>query len=242
MKETHWQTKRITDFKKTDFADWVNKSTSLKIVKENFKKSLEGNWLQILQLTLSPFAIARVQKTIVELILSNNLDLKKKEWNILAIERDVPCVNMAIEDLKQQFQNLYSLSNSTLEFPEINLQILNTEEFAESSLQKKETKTITSFSSSENFDLLIDVSMLRRNGIERVETSFKAKCVATIRSTHYINSERKIYTSDFIDYKPATRKLENETYEAFSEAEKCLTYFFKTFSERKNLEQGNYQS
>jgi superfamily II DNA helicase RecQ len=238
VKETHWQTKRITDFKKTDFADWVNKSTSLKIVKENFKKNLEGNWLQILQLTLSPFAIARVQKTIVELILSNNLDLKKKQWNILAIERDVPCVNLAIEDLKQQFENLYSLSNSQFEFPEINLKIINTEEFAESSLQKKETKTITSFSSTENFDLLIDVSMLRRNGIEREETSFNAKCVATIRSTHYINSERKIYTSDFIDYKPATRKLENETYEAFSEAEKCLTYFLQNIFRKKEFRAG----
>ncbi len=238
VKETHWQTKRITDFKKTDFADWVNKSTSLKIVKENFKKNLEGNWLDILQLTLSPFAIARVQKTIVELILSNNLDLKKKQWNILAIERDVPCVNVAIEDLKQQFLNLYSLSNSTLEFPEINLQILNTEEFAESSLQKKETKTITSFSSSENFDLLIDVSMLRRNGIEKVETSFKAKCVATIRSTHYIYSERKIYTSDFIDYKPVTKKLENETYFEFPESKECLTFFLQNIFRKKEFRAG----
>lgn len=238
VKETHWQTKRITDFKNTDFADWVNKSTSLKIVKENFKKNLEGDWLQILQLTLSPFAIARVQKTIVELILSNNLDLKKKQWNILAIERDVPCVNIAIEDLKQQFQNLYSLSNSEIIFPEINLQILNTEEFAESSLQKNETKTITSFSSSENFDLLIDVSMLRRNGIEKVETSFKAKCVATIRSAHYINSERKIYTSDFIDYKPATKKLENETYFEFPETKECLTFFLQNIFRKKEFRAG----
>jgi superfamily II DNA helicase RecQ len=238
VKETHWQTKRISDFKKTDFADWVNKSTSLKIVKENFKKNLEGNWLQILQLTLSPFAIARVQKTIVELILSNNLDLKKKQWNIIAIERDVPCVNIAIDDLKQQFQNLYSLSDSKFEFPEINLQILNTKEFAESSLQKKGTKTITSYSSSENFDLLIDVSMLRKNGIEKFETSFKAKCVATIRSTHYINSERKIYTSDFIDYKPATKKLENETYYEFPETKKCLTFFLQNIFRKKEFRAG----
>ena len=237
VKDTHWETKRITDFSSTDFTSWVNR-TSLKISKQNFNKKLQGDWLQILQLTLSPFAIARVQKTIVELILSNNLDLKKKQWNILAIERDVPCVNMAIEDLKQQFQNLYSLSNSEIVFPEINLQILNTEEFAESSLQKKETKTITSFSSSENFDLLIDISMLRRNGIEKVETSFKAKCVATIRSTHYINSERKIYTSDFIDYKPATKKLENETYFEFPETKECLTFFLQNIFRKKEFRAG----
>jgi len=237
VKNTHWETKRITDFTSTDFTAWVD-GTSLKIFKQNFNKKLEGDWLQTLELTLSPFAIARVQKTIVELILSNNLDLKKKQWNILAIERDVPCVNMAIEDLKQQFQNLYSLSNSILEFPEINLQILSTEEFAESSLQKKETKTITSFSSSENFDLLIDISMLRRNGIEKVEPSFKAKCVATIRSTHYINSERKIYTSEFIDYRPATKKLENETYFEFPETKECLTFFLQNIFRKKEFRAG----
>lgn len=238
VKETHWQTKRITDFKKTDFADWINKTTSLKIVKENFKKKLEGNWLQILQLTLSPFAIGRVQKTIVELILSNNLDLKKKQWNILAIERDVPCVNIAIEDLKQQFQNLYSLSNSQFEFPGINLQILSTEEFKESSLHKKETKSITSFSSSELFDLLIDISMLRRSGIEKVETSFRAKCVATIRSAHYINSERIIYTSDFIEYRPVTKKLENESYFEFPETKECLTFFLQNIFRKREFREG----
>jgi superfamily II DNA helicase RecQ len=238
IKETHWQTKRITDFKKTDFADWINKSTSLKIVKENFKKNLDGDWLRTIQLTLSPFAIARVQKTIVELILSNNLDLTKKQWNILAIERDVPCMYIALEDLKHQFQNIYSLSNSKIEFPEINLQVLNTEEFAESSLQKKETKTITSFLSSENYDLLIDISMLRRKGIEKTEINFKAECVAIIRSTHYINSERKIYTSDFIDYKPATKKLENETYFEIPETKECLTFFLQNIFRKKEFREG----
>lgn len=238
VKETHWQTKRITDFKKTNFAKWIVKSTSLKIVKQNFKKKIEGAWLQILQLTLSPIAIARVQKTIIELILSNNLNLKKKRWNILAIERDVPCINIAIEDLRQQFQNLYSLSNVEFEFPEINLQILTTKEFAESVLQNTETETIESFSSNKNFDLIIDVSMLSRSGIEKIETNFKANCVATIRSTHYINSERKIYTSDFIEYRAVTKKLENETYFEFPETKKCLTYFLQNIFRKKEFRAG----
>lgn len=238
VKETHWQTKRITDFKKTDFADWVNKSASIKIVKQNYNKKLEGDWLRILQLTLSPFAIARVQKTIIELILSNNLDLNKKQWNILAIERDVPCINIAIEDLKQQFQNLYSLSNSAIEFPEINLQIVCTQEFTASALQKAETKTLESFASNENYDLLIDISMLRRSGIEKIQTNFKANCTATIRSTHYLNSQRNIYTSDFIEYQPVTWKSENEIYKAFPEVEKCLTFFLQNIFRKKEFRAG----
>ena len=102
-KETKWITKRIVDFNTTDFTKWIKRSNSLKIISNNYNKGLDDNWLDILQLTLSPFAIARVQKTIVEFIRSNNLDLKAKEWNILAIERDVPCVALAIEDLKQHF-------------------------------------------------------------------------------------------------------------------------------------------
>jgi len=238
VKEIHWQPKRIIDFKKTDFAEWINTISSLKIIKNNYNKKIEGNWLTILQLTLSPFAIARVQKTIIELILSNNLSLKKKRWNILAIERDVPCVNIAIEDLKQQFQNLYSLSNVEIKFPVINLKILTTKEFAESGLQNTETEMIELFSSNDNFDLIIDVSMLRRSGIEKNETNFKANCVATIRSIHYINSERKIYTSDFIDYREVTKKSENETYFEFPDTKICLTYFLQNIFRKKEFRAG----
>ncbi|MBK6450327.1 DEAD/DEAH box helicase [Candidatus Brachybacter algidus] len=238
IKETKWQTKRISDFKKTDFADWLKKSTSIKIVKENYKKILEGEWLQYLQLALSPFAIARVQKTIIELILSKNIDIKQKQWNIIAIERDVPCVNIAIEDLQQQFANLYSLSNSENTFPKIILEIVSTAEFANSKLQRKDVKTFNSFSSTENYDLLIDISMLRRSGIEKIENKFNADCITTIRSSHYINSEREIYTSDFIKYKPATKKLDNESYEVFPETEICLIYFLQNIFRKQIFREG----
>src|SRR5690606_17167326 len=116
-KETKWITKRISDFNSTDFANWIKRSNSLKIIDNNYHKELSDNWLDILQLTLSPFAIARVQKTIIQLILSNNLDLNAKQWNILAIERDVPCVALAIEDLKQQLQHLFTLAGKEQNFP-----------------------------------------------------------------------------------------------------------------------------
>src|SRR5690606_36278513 len=114
------------------FANWIKRSNSLKIIDNDYHKELSDNWLDILQLTLSPFAIARVQKTIIQLILSNNLDLNAKQWNILAIERDVPCVALPIEDLKQQLQHLFTLAGKEQNFPTIDLQILSTEEIANS--------------------------------------------------------------------------------------------------------------
>jgi len=49
VKDTHWETKRITDFSSTDFTAWINR-TSLKIFKQNYNKKLEGDWLQTLEL------------------------------------------------------------------------------------------------------------------------------------------------------------------------------------------------
>lgn len=237
-KETKWITKRITDFKTTDFANWIKRSTSLKIIEDNYNKELSDNWLEILQLTLSPFAIARVQKTIIELILSNNLDLKAKKWNILAIERDVPCVALAIEDLNQHFQHLFALAGKEQYFPTIDLQILSTEEFVNSKLHKTKPKLIDEFRCDKEFDLIIDISVLQRRGILKTEIPFNGKCKTIIRSSHYVNSERKIRTSDFIDYQPVTKKLENETYEAIPEAEQSLTYFLQNIFRKESFREG----
>jgi hypothetical protein len=238
VKETKWKPIRIKDFKDTDFVNWINKVTSFKIIRENYNKCLSDNWLDTLQLSLSPFGIARVQKIIIELILSSNLDLKAKEWNILAIERDVPCVALAIEDLKQHFLHLYSLAGKEQYFPIINLQVLSTEEFANSKLHYKKPEIIGKFQSEKEFDLIIDISVLQRRGIVKMGIPFIGSFKAIIRSSHYVNSERKIYTSDFIDYKPITKKLENDAYEDIPEVKESLTYFLQNIFRKESFREG----
>jgi superfamily II DNA helicase RecQ len=234
-----WEVKRIKKAEDVkNFVTTINSSASLSILKRNYKNNLSDNWLDILQLTLSPFAIARVQKTIIELILSNNLDLKAKQWSILAIERDVPCVALAIEDLKQHFLYLFALAGKEQHFPTIDLQILSTEEFANSKLHKTNPELIENFRSEKEFDLIIDISVLQRRGILKTINPFNGKCKTIIRSSHYVNSERKLYTSDFIDYQPVTTKLENETYKAIPEAEQSLTYFLQNIFRKESFREG----
>jgi superfamily II DNA helicase RecQ len=237
-KETKWITKRITDFKTADFSNWVKRSTSLKIIGNNYNKELSDNWLDILQLTLSPFAIARVHKTIIELILSNNLSLNAKEWNILAIERDVPCVALAIEDLKLHFQHLFALAGRKQSFPTVKLKVVSTEEFANSKLHDTPPELINKFDSDKEFDLIIDISILQRRGIVKTNIPFNGKIKIIIRSSHYVNSARKLYTSDFIDYKPITKKLENETYEDIPEAKESLIYFLQNIFRKERFREG----
>jgi len=238
-KETKWITKRITDFYTTDFANWVKRSTSFKILRDNYEKKLSDNWLEIIQLTLSPFAIARVQKTIIELVLSKNLDLDENEWNILAIERDVPCVSLAIEDLKQQFNHLFILAGKEQSFPAINLQVLSTEEFVNSKLHgPTKPNLIDQFQNDSDFDLIIDISLLQRRGIIKSDIQFNYKKIACIRSSHFVNSERKIYTSDLIDYQPVTIKIKNEEYEEIDEIKKSLTYFLQNIFRKESFREG----
>lgn len=238
VKDTNWQPFRINNIADKSFANWAKRSTSLKIINTNYNKKLDNDWLNILQLTLSPFAIARVQKTIVELILSSNLDLKAKEWNILAIERDVPCVALAIEDLKQHFQHLFALAGKEQYFPTINLQVLSTEEFVNSKLHDTKPELISKFKSDKEFDLIIDISILQRRGIVKTNIPFNSENKVIIRSSHYVNSERKLYTSDFIDYQPITKKSENETYEDIPKAEKSLTYFLQNIFRKESFREG----
>ncbi|MCL2098225.1 MAG: DEAD/DEAH box helicase [Bacteroidales bacterium] len=237
-KETKWITKRISNFETTDFANWIKRSNSLKIIAENHSKEIKNDWLDILQLTLSPFAIARVQKTIIELILSNNLDLHAKEWNILAIERDVPCFSLAIEDLKQQFEQLFSLAGIKNIFPTVNLHVLSTEEFVNSILHNVTPKLINDFQSKQEFDLIIDISILQRRGVIKTDIKFNGRAKVIIRSSHYVNSERKIYTSDLIEYKPITLKTEKETYEDIPEAKETLTYFLQNIFRKESFREG----
>lgn len=234
-----WEVKRIKKVEDVkNFETTINTSASLSTLKQNYKNNLSDNWLDILQLTLSPFAIARVQKTIIELILSNNLDLKAKQWSILAIERDVPCVALAIDDLKQHFHNLFALSGKEQHFPAIDLQVLSTVEFANSKLHKTQPEVIDKFQSENEYDLIIDISILQRRGIVKTEIPFNGKNKAIIRSSHYVNSQRKLYTSDFIDYQQITKKLENETYEAILQAEQSLTYFLQNIFRKESFREG----
>lgn len=238
VKDTNWSLKRIKNINDNSLADWLRRSASLRIISEIYEKELSKDWLDILQLSLSPFAIARVQKTLIELILSNNLDINAKEWNILAIERDVPCVALAIEDLKQHFEHIYTLAQKNQTLPKINLQVLSTEEFINSKINDNTTKTINDFKSDKEFDLIIDVSVLQRRGILKNENQFRSKNRAVIRSSHYVNPEREIYTSDLIEYQPLTIKLENEKYDDIPKAKTSLTYFLQNIFRKESFREG----
>ncbi len=119
--------------------------------------------LDNLQLTFSPIAIARLQKTIVEALLTEKLEINKSEWNVLVKENDVPCAALAFADLEQMFNNLTSLSidYDKMKFPKVNLEIIGSIDYINSPLHLNTKPVITATINQKNkiYDLVIDTSM-----------------------------------------------------------------------------------
>ncbi len=216
-----------------------------------YNRKFDSDWTRHLQMTLTPIAVARLEKTIVEALLINKLDISKSEWNVLVQERDVPCAALAFEELKQMFTHLTTLSQKYADwkFPKVNLTIISTAEFADSPLHNIVDNdihvTILTEASSKDknkcYDMVVDISVLRRAGFENIRFSdFRClnDCYFNIRSAHYKRSLRQIYTSDVIDYKPLVNRTAQGEYVDIEENKKHLEYFMQMLFRKKSFRSG----
>jgi superfamily II DNA helicase RecQ len=196
MAESGAQMRPLIDFSYNEYFDTIAKN-----YRSPLYKSQEG--LQALQYTLTPLAIARIEKVVIEYLLSGKLSLKDSTWNIAVIERDIPCAHLAFQDLKLHFENLFALKGEKLEFPELKLSIYRTQEFKNAKLNviyPGNIKFIENFDNKAEYDLLIDISVLQRVGVVNSPYETQAKHKIAINSVRSINSESGILTDKSIRY------------------------------------------
>ena len=198
--------------------------------------------LKNLQLTLSPIAMARLQKTVLEALMTEKLDINQDEWNILVKENDVPCATLAFEDLKQMFEHLVALSKDydTMKFPKVNLEIIGAQEFINSPLHSniKPVTTATSQQKNKEYDIVIDIAMLQTVDNKTLSFSeFKCKnhCYFNIRSAKTRKTNRFIYTSDTIEYKPLVTKDSQGNYKDIEREKKILQYFLQLLFRKEDF-------
>ena len=218
-------------------------SEYVQLVEKAYSQKFDATWANTLQLVLSPIAVARIEKTIVEALMTGRLDIKAKKWGVLAIEHDVPCVALAFKDLKEMFNHITQLSEeySSLSFPEIELTIISTEEFSNSALHLGNKTQSIGYKSNTEFDMVIDCAMLRRAGLEKVDfTQYrcKNKCYFNIRSAHYHRNERLIYTTDRIVYKPIVISNQQGRYDDIKDNVEHLQYFLQLLFRKSEFRPG----
>ena len=202
-KNKNWY--KIAD--KLNFFKELENEDYFKLLKLNYTEPLYKNddGRTALQLLLVPFVIARIQKVLINLLLSNQLDLSKEEWNIAVIERDITGSKLAIDDFITLLDNLFRLKGGNFKLPKINLFVENSDEF-----KNDELSWTNPIDKSKQYDLLIDLSVLQRSYLQPIEQSIDAEIKVKVRSAHSPKTSRKFLTSELIKYKALGKKSKKE--------------------------------
>ena len=170
-------------------------------------------------------AVARIQKTFVEAIISDRLDLKKDTWEILVIEDDTSVAKLAFNDFAELYYHIVTMTQnySYMTLPTINVH------------SKKEAKTDITY------DAIIDVSIDQIcNPEEVVFSKYKANndCYFIVRSSKTVYAERLLYTTERIKYKPFVERDAQGNYHNIEEVCAHLRYFLNLIFRKEDFRPG----
>lgn len=199
---------------------------------------------QAMQLTLGPLAVARVQRTLLEIFLHNAL-LGVGQLRLAVVERDVPCGQQAVANLLTQLDQLYILEGRQREVPAIELHIFPASEFEQPTrllhspaiIRRGEVPLET-----DGYHVLLDVSMLQRPGFSAAVELPGVQCL-TIRTAARPREARRFRSAPLISY-PELVKYDpaRETYEAASEEQllrkEVLERFVQDIFRKRHLREG----
>ena len=208
-----------------------------------FEKVFDDQWTKTLQLVLTPIAVARLEKTILEALMTGQISLSTKSWKVLVKEHDVPCAALAFGEMRQMFEHITQLSEeyTGMKFPTVDLTIVSTKEFSNSPLHLNQQVFVDGYHSNIEYDMVIDFAMLRRSGLEKIDFSeyrCKKKCYFNVRSAHYHKNERQIYTSGRIQYKPISIANAQGRFDDIEENVTHLRYFLQLLFRKQDFRQG----
>ncbi|HCY77660.1 MAG TPA: recombinase RecQ [Ignavibacteriales bacterium] len=198
-----------------------------------------------LQLLLTPIAVARFQKVLVEAIITGKLPLEKEEWLIMVEENDVPFAALAIKDFESLFNNLTQLSEDFMDtiLPRIKLNIVSNTTFNGSPLHL-DASTRNSISNdwlNTHYDLVVTQSVLKSVN-ESIESFSKFKCrnncYFNIRTIDKKRKDRVIYTSNRIRYKNIIERDTKGNYLEIAKTKIHLSYFLQLLFRKESFRPG----
>jgi len=206
-------------------------------IAENYKNPIwqQPDGLKALNIALTPFAVARIQKTLVELIYNGNLLFEKATWKIGIVERDVDAAWIAIEDFTDCCKRLIDLCGAEIRLPQIELTIYNTKEFTSSSVPV--TKLPIEQAAMFTGDVLLDVSVLQRWGLTEPVRSKQSVYTVTIRSSHSKKELREFISAPLVRYQPLIEIKEHCT-DLFWQQILHINYFVQSVFRKKSLRPG----
>jgi superfamily II DNA helicase RecQ len=190
-----------------------------------------------------PIAVARMEKVIIEAVLTGHISIAQKEWKVLVKENDVPCAALAFVELEMMYNHLTALTKkyNSFSFPKVQLEIISPK-YSQSKLHIGYKTYIrpNQVNHEQQFDMVIDFAIDDNIDAVNVQFSeFKAKnnCYFNVRSSVFIYSSRDIYTTDAIIYNPITAINPNESHTE-KENTAHLVYFLRLLFRKKEFRPG----
>ncbi len=194
--------------------------------------------MSCLELTLSPLLIARIQKTILQLVANGKLSLEASEWKIVILERDIPGSYLAIKDLEQLLRCLFILEGRGRKVPEISLTVYNTPAFRPAKINQLFREQMKELSMAQEdtkgYDVLLDVSMLRKKQWGTGDQPRNCQYRLQVFSAANLRSTRRFWMSDVIQYRLSAEQLNGNQ----DRAENALIYLLRNLFRKQAFREG----
>lgn len=170
-------------------------------------------------------AIARIQKTFIEALISTRLSLSVTNWKILVLEDDTEVAQLAIDDLKELYGHLIDMTESyqDMVFPDIIL------------------VGSSQATSTDVYDLIIDLSIEKYADPETVKFSKYLAindCYFVVRSSRNIYDHRILYTTERIKYSQFVHKNDQGYYIPDERMVPHLRYFLNLLFRKEDFRPG----
>lgn len=211
--------------------------------KNNFEKDISKHLVDY-SLIFIPLAVARLQKTILELFLVKPELFKKEKIEIAIIERDLPCGAISIKSLQELFLNINAIldDSNKLILPEISLTIFENPKWViDSSLHMQASVKDEVFFKQNSFDIILDHSILRRSNIYK-ESDFQNGESIKIRSSHLVDTafgkSRRVYCAELLRYKSLVKKKDDGSYIPVNRYENYINFFIQNIFRKVSFREG----
>lgn len=169
--------------------------------------------------------VARIQKTFIEALISDRLDLSKSSWRFLIIEDNTSVAKIALDDFYEMYHNLISI----------------TEDYDEMKLPSLFIDVNKTASVDIEYDAIIDVSIdafCNAKGVTFSEYKAHNDCYFIVRSSNKIYEDRILYTTERIKYKQFVIKNQQGNFENIEENCSKLRYFLNLIFRKEDFRPG----
>lgn len=227
---------------RTDFEKLIGRKIYQNF-KNNFEKDIKEHLVEY-SLIFIPLAVARIKKTILEFLLVHSELFKNEKIHIAIIERDFPCGAIAVKSIQELFININAIlkDNDKLYLPEIELTIFENSKWSiDDRLHLKANKQDETFFKQNQFNIIIDHSILRRSNIYN-EPDFKNEKAIRIRSAHYFDTAfgkaRRVYCAELLHYKPLVKKMDDGSYIPDNKYKNHINFFIQNIFRKASFREG----